>query len=350
MVSNRLIVGVSGSLRSDPVRMFEILSSVGEIQQVDFSKLQVDSTVSVTYFDVRVARKATIDLVGDFRSVEPDNSYNPLANRSVRLGRSPGVSLDDTISALSKFGEIERISFAGLEELVVEFFDSRSPVAVMAALSNSSSCPVGGEARKANYCDPPPSVPGGREDSDFDVDIERIESGDDTRTTLMIRNIPNKYTQKNLIKLIDLIFKDKYDFFYLPIDFKNKCNVGYAFINFRNYLEIVNFFKLFNLKKWEKFNSEKISKISFARLQGQKALIDHFKSSSVMQQNKSLRPFFIKPDGQPSYLTTADESGSVASDSSHGGTGSGSSILTVIAGAGQGTIEGIIFKQISKNS
>jgi hypothetical protein len=56
--------------------------------------------------------------------------------------------------------------------------------------------------------------------------------GQGNRTTLMIRNIPNKYTQKVLMQTIDeASFYGRYDFFYLPIDFKNRCNVGYAFIN-----------------------------------------------------------------------------------------------------------------------
>lgn len=103
----------------------------------------------------------------------------------------------------------------------------------------------------------------------FQLDLEKVAQGLDKRTTLMIKNIPNKYTQKMLLQTIDLKFKGHYDFFYLPIDFKNKCNVGYAFINFVNPLHsFAAFCEEFNLKKWEKFNSEKVCDIAYARIQG----------------------------------------------------------------------------------
>ena len=40
--------------------------------------------------------------------------------------------------------------------------------------------------------------------------------------------------------------------FYLPIDFKNKCNMGYAFINFVDPQFIVPFALKFRNRKWER--------------------------------------------------------------------------------------------------
>lgn len=62
----------------------------------------------------------------------------------------------------------------------------------------------------------------------------RIEQGFDARTTCMIKNIPNKYSQALLISFINETHAGLYDFIYLRMDFKNRCNVGYAFINFIN--------------------------------------------------------------------------------------------------------------------
>lgn len=114
-----------------------------------------------------------------------------------------------------------------------------------------------------------------REDQ-FVLNIENILNGHDDRTTIMIKNIPNKYTQHMLLQTIDRTQKDNYDFFYLPIDFKNNCNMGYAFINFVDSVFIVDFFGEYDGKKWAQFNSDKICKITYGRIQGKKALENNF--------------------------------------------------------------------------
>ncbi|RLM54196.1 protein MEI2-like 2 isoform X1 [Panicum miliaceum] len=131
----------------------------------------------------------------------------------------------------------------------------------------------------------------------YQLDLEKIRKGDDTRTTLMIKNIPNKYTSKMLLAAIDELHKGTYDFFYLPIDFKNKCNVGYAFINMISPTHIISFYQAFNGKKWEKFNSEKVASLAYARIQGRTALISHFQNSSLMNEDKRCRPILFHPNG-----------------------------------------------------
>lgn len=132
----------------------------------------------------------------------------------------------------------------------------------------------------------------------YQLDLDKIKSGEDTRTTLMIKNIPNKYTSKMLLAAIDENHGGTYDFLYLPIDFKNKCNVGYAFINMVFPSHIIPFYEAFNGKKWEKFNSEKVASLAYARIQGKAALVTHFQNSSLMNEDKRCRPILFQSEGQ----------------------------------------------------
>ncbi|XP_023543808.1 protein MEI2-like 5 isoform X1 [Cucurbita pepo subsp. pepo] len=131
----------------------------------------------------------------------------------------------------------------------------------------------------------------------FQLDLDKIKGGEDTRTTLMIKNIPNKYTSKMLLAAIDEHHKGTYDFLYLPIDFKNKCNVGYAFINMLSPQHIISFYEAFDGKRWEKFNSEKVASLAYARIQGKMALMSHFQNSSLMNEDKRCRPILFHSDG-----------------------------------------------------
>jgi hypothetical protein len=131
---------------------------------------------------------------------------------------------------------------------------------------------------------------------EFSLDLDAIISGQDRRTTLMIKNIPNKYSQKMLLESLDK-YRGRFDFFYVPIDLKKKCNVGYAFINFVISEYITDFYREFNGQTWEKFNSQKVCSISYARIQGKQAMISHFQNSRLLAEDRKCRPLIFRTDG-----------------------------------------------------
>ena len=133
-----------------------------------------------------------------------------------------------------------------------------------------------------------------RESGEFHLNPVEILSGQDARTTLMIKNIPNKYTEKMILQQIDECCKDGYDFFYLPIDFRNKCNVGYAFMNMKTPEDILPLYAHLNNKKWARFNSEKVCVLTYGRIQGFSALTSHFQRVSLRHEDKRRRPLVFK--------------------------------------------------------
>lgn len=59
---------------------------------------------------------------------------------------------------------------------------------------------------------------------------------------------------------------------------------------------IIPFYEAFNGKKWEKFNSEKVASLAYARIQGRLALIAHFQNSSLMNEDKRCRPILFNAE------------------------------------------------------
>jgi len=53
------------------------------------------------------------------------------------------------------------------------------------------------------------------------LNLTRIENGQDTRTTVMVKNIPNKMSDKDLIAYIGNVCPRRIDFLYLRMDFQN---------------------------------------------------------------------------------------------------------------------------------
>ena len=93
--------------------------------------------------------------------------------------------------------------------------------------------------------------------------INKIVLEHDTRTTLIIKNLPKKCQFKDLENSINLKFEKSYDLLKMPVDDRN--NLGFAFINFKFFRSIIDFCKEFHKKSTlhEIFNSKDHTYLEF---------------------------------------------------------------------------------------
>lgn len=114
-------------------------------------------------------------------------------------------------------------------------------------------------------------------------------------TTVMMRNLPNKYNQQMLLEELNTSgFLGTYDFIYLPIDPETNANRGYAFLNFTD----TNFAWMLKLtyegRKMGRFNSDKVVSVAPAALQGFEANYAHYSSARVNRGDPATRPLFLR--------------------------------------------------------
>ena len=133
------------------------------------------------------------------------------------------------------------------------------------------------------------------------IHIENIIKGKDKRTTLIIRNIPNRYTITLLLNEINTNYYRKYDVVYLPQDYINNSNLGFGFINFLDHMYLIMFYEEFVGKKWNCFNSNKRCQLAYSKCQGKNELTKYIHKklgiSSHYNNNENLkRSFYINND------------------------------------------------------
>merc|ERR1719323_2956437 len=130
------------------------------------------------------------------------------------------------------------------------------------------------------------------------ADTETREGSEESRTTVMLRNLPNNYTRAMLIDMLETEgFGEAYDFLYLPIDFRTQAALGYAFVNLLDSDIVQRFWSYFDgFTNWA-LPSRKSSFVTWCEPhQGLQAHIEKYRNSSVMHPSvpDQYKPVLVK--------------------------------------------------------
>lgn len=337
-----------------------LFTRFGDVARLDTSLGSVTGLVFVTFFDVRVAQKVLQQFGPCAEPFQP--AVHDF--RAVSLATSIFAELPASFGGFHSFGEIAGVSSCGEDLVVEFYDMRAAHQATFCvpgtrpkknAGLTSPTAPAGLESKvpvfhyvsgtdwvqeTMNGCANPSSMnqvvespdlevpcpaphPGHRDTpksgatyqgpgkplrekvrtqdlSKFDIVPDKIRCGEDTRTTVMVRNIPKACSREAIVELLSPCgLANRYTFFYMPFDKRRNVHCGFAFINFRAPADVLVLFECMTPSFWRSYlnkghlTAATMPAVSYARLQGHEQLTKHFSLSAVMRDSDARkRPVF----------------------------------------------------------
>lgn len=120
------------------------------------------------------------------------------------------------------------------------------------------------------------------------------------RTTVMLKNVPLKYTQRKLLReLLAAGFQGKMDFIYLPLDPRTRSSRGFAFCNFSNPQAAERFYSCFHRRFLKAHSAEAPLEVAVAEVQGFEENVEHYFEVKESRKEKGRDtfgcPIFLRP-------------------------------------------------------
>ncbi|CAJ1332279.1 unnamed protein product [Effrenium voratum] len=142
--------------------------------------------------------------------------------------------------------------------------------------------PLNGEVTD---CEPEPEAES--EPASRDASLPQEPEKTPEKTTVMLRNVPNNYTRDMLLSLLNSKgLRGRYNFLYLPCDFKRNANLGYAFVNLVDRKAVSELWRRFDGFRGWCLPSAKVCQVRWSGPhQGFQAHVDRYRNSQVMHKS-----------------------------------------------------------------
>ena len=128
------------------------------------------------------------------------------------------------------------------------------------------------------------------EDIKLQLNGHKIYTGEDKRTTILIKNIPKNMTKNQFKMVLEKIANINY--IYIPLFMLTRDNLRCAFVNVVNSKSIIDIYLKLRKINFMYDNPNTKIEISYSNLQGRKALIDNFREERNIFKKKNIKIFF----------------------------------------------------------